>query len=75
MLEDAQKKEKQANMPIVDAKLVMMALAAVLAVQHFPRKWKIGKASLQHRVPGPPGKWHSAWLISSANSNPGGKRR
>ena len=38
MLEDAQKKAKQANMPIAEAKLVMMALAAVLAVQHFFRK-------------------------------------
>ena len=38
LLEDAQKKAKQAHMPIADAKLVMMALAAVLAVQHFPRK-------------------------------------
>jgi hypothetical protein len=38
MLEDAQKKAKQAGMPIADIKLVMMALAAVLAAQHFPRK-------------------------------------
>jgi hypothetical protein len=38
LLEDAQKKAKHANMPIADAKLVMMALAAVLAVQHFPRE-------------------------------------
>jgi len=36
MLEDAQKKAKSANMPIADAKLVMMALAAVLTEQHFP---------------------------------------
>ena len=35
LLEDAQKKAKRANMPIADAKLVMMALAAVLAVQNF----------------------------------------
>ena len=35
MLEDAQKKAKRTNMPIADAKLVMMALAAVRAVQHF----------------------------------------
>ena len=38
LLEDAQKKAKQAQMPIADAELVMMALAEVLAVQHFPRK-------------------------------------
>jgi hypothetical protein len=38
MLEEAQKKAKQAGMPIADIKLVMMALAAVLAAQHFPRK-------------------------------------
>jgi hypothetical protein len=31
MMEDAQKKSKQAGMPIVDVKLVMMALAAILA--------------------------------------------
>jgi hypothetical protein len=38
MLEDAQKKAQCANMPIADIKLVMMASAAVLATQHFPRK-------------------------------------
>ena len=38
MLEGAQKKAKRAGMPIADVKLVMMALAAVLAAQHFPRK-------------------------------------
>jgi len=38
LLEDAQKKAKRAQMPIADAELVMMAFAAVLAVQHFPRK-------------------------------------
>jgi hypothetical protein len=37
MLEDAQKKAKRAGMPIADVKLVM-ASAAVLAAQHFPRK-------------------------------------
>ena len=38
MLEDAQKKAKRAGMPIADVELVIMALAAVLAAQHFPRK-------------------------------------
>jgi hypothetical protein len=38
MMEDAQKKAKQAGMPIVDIKLVMMASAAVLAAQHFPQE-------------------------------------
>jgi hypothetical protein len=38
MLEDAQKKAKRAGMPIADVELVMMASAAVLAVQHFPRE-------------------------------------
>ena len=38
MLEDAQKKVKWANMPIAEAELVMMASAAVLAVQHFPHE-------------------------------------
>ena len=38
LLEDAQKKAKRAQMPISDAKLVMMASTAVLAVQHFPRE-------------------------------------
>ena len=38
MLEDAQKKAKRADMPIADVELVMMASAAVLAAQHFPRK-------------------------------------
>jgi hypothetical protein len=38
MLEDAQKKARRAGMPIADVELVMMASAAVLAAQHFPRK-------------------------------------
>ncbi len=38
MMEDAQKKVKRAAMPIADVELVMMALAGVLAAQHFPRK-------------------------------------
>ncbi len=39
MMEDAQKKAKWAGMPIIaNVKLVMMASAAVLAAQHFPRK-------------------------------------
>ncbi len=36
MIEDAQKKAKQAGMPIADMELVMMALAVILAAQHFP---------------------------------------
>ena len=38
MMEDAQKMAKRANMPIANVKLVMMALAAVLGGQHFPRE-------------------------------------
>jgi hypothetical protein len=38
MMEDSQKKAKQAGMPIADVKLVMMALAAILAAQHFPQE-------------------------------------
>jgi hypothetical protein len=38
MMEDAQKKAKQAGMPIADVELVMMALAAVLAAQHSPQE-------------------------------------
>jgi hypothetical protein len=38
MMEDAQKRAKWAGMPIAEVKLVMMALAAVLAAQHFPRE-------------------------------------
>ena len=38
MLEEAQKKAKQADMPIIDIKLVMMAKAAVLVAMHHPRK-------------------------------------
>jgi hypothetical protein len=38
MLEDAQKKMTRAGMPIANIKLVMMASAAILAAQHFPRK-------------------------------------
>jgi hypothetical protein len=38
MMEDTQKKLKRAGMPIADIELVMIALAAVLAVQDYPRK-------------------------------------
>jgi hypothetical protein len=38
MMENAQKKAKQAGMPITDVKFVMIALAAVLEAQHFPRE-------------------------------------
>ncbi len=38
MMEDAQKKAKQAGMPIADVELMMMSLAAVLAAQHFQRE-------------------------------------
>jgi hypothetical protein len=36
MMEDAQKKAMRAGMPIPDVELVIMALAAVFAAQHFP---------------------------------------
>jgi hypothetical protein len=39
MLEDAQKKAKRAGMPIANIELIMMALAAILAAQHFP--WEV----------------------------------
>ena len=38
MMEDAQKKAKQAGMPIADVKLVMLASAAVITAQHFLHK-------------------------------------
>ena len=38
MLEEAQKKAKRAGMPIADIKLVIKALAAVLAAMHYPHK-------------------------------------
>jgi len=38
MMENVQKKAKRAGMPIADVELVMMAFAAVLVAQHFPRK-------------------------------------
>jgi hypothetical protein len=38
MMEDTQKKAKRAGMPIANVELVMMALAAVLAAQHYPHE-------------------------------------
>ncbi len=38
MMEDAQKKAKQAGMPIADVELVMITLAAIFAAQHFPQE-------------------------------------
>jgi hypothetical protein len=53
MMEDAPKKAKQAGMPIADVKLVMMALATVLAAQHFPCEvdnWE-GLPAASHTLP------------------------
>ncbi len=38
VMKDAQQKTKRASMPISNIELVMMALAAVLAAQHFPHE-------------------------------------
>jgi hypothetical protein len=38
MMEDAQNEAMRASMPIANIELVKMALAAVLAAQHFPHK-------------------------------------
>jgi hypothetical protein len=38
MMEDVQKKAKRVGMPIADIELVIMASAAVLAAQHYPRE-------------------------------------
>jgi hypothetical protein len=38
MMEDAQKKAKQAGKPITNVELVMMALAAILTAHHFPQE-------------------------------------
>jgi hypothetical protein len=38
MMEDAQKKTKQAGMPIANVELVMMVLVAVLSAQHIPQE-------------------------------------
>ncbi len=38
MMEDAKKKAKWAGMPIANVQLVMVASAAVLTAQHFPRE-------------------------------------
>jgi hypothetical protein len=62
LLEDAQKKAKRAQMPIADAELVMMASAAVLAVQHFPRKvedWE-GLPALSRTWPA----WKTAFCLA-----------
>jgi hypothetical protein len=43
MMNNAQKKARQAGMPIANIELVMIALVAVLAAQHFPHEvdnWK-----------------------------------
>ena len=73
MMEDAQKKAERAGMPIAYVKLVMMASAAVLAAQHFPREvddweglpavnrtWRAWKVAfhLAHLTPAPtPSRW------------------
>jgi hypothetical protein len=57
MMRDAQKKAMRASVPIVDIKLIMMALVAVLVAEHFPRKvdWE-----------GLPTKAHTwqAWMVA-----------
>ena len=56
MLEEAQKKAKRAGMPIAKIELVMLALAAVLAVMHFPRE-----VDAWEGLPAPRRTW-SAWI-------------
>jgi hypothetical protein len=69
MMEDAQKKAKWAGMPIADVKLVMMASVAVLAAQHFPRKWMIGRAYRPLTARGEPGRLPSVLPTSNASTN------
>jgi hypothetical protein len=74
MMEDAQKKAKRAAMPIADVKLVMMALAAVLAAQHFLQEvddweglsaincmWRAWKVCLLSGPPQTPAPTSSIW--------------
>ena len=56
-------------MPIADVKLVMMALAAVLAAQHYPREVDDWESLRPVRVHGRPGRSHYAWPTSNANAN------
>jgi hypothetical protein len=58
MMEDAQKKATRAGMPIADVELVMIALAAVLAAQHFPCKADDCKG-----LPTTPNTWQ-AWKVA-----------
>ncbi len=69
MMEDAQKKAKRAGTPIADVQLVMMALAAVLAAQHFPHENDDWEGLPSGLVRGKPGRWLSALPTSSASAN------
>jgi hypothetical protein len=67
MMEDAPKKANWAGIPIADVELVMMALVAVLAAQHFPHEvndWECPRVA--H---GKPGRWLSALLTSNVSAN------
>jgi hypothetical protein len=58
MLEEAQKKAKRVGMPIADIKLIMMASAAILTAQNFPREvdnWE--------GLPANSGSW-AAWKMA-----------
>ena len=67
MLEEAQKKAKGGGMPIANVKLVMMALVAVLAAMHFPRKVDNWEGSSHSDAHGRRGKHLSTPPTSSAN--------
>ncbi len=69
MMEDAQKKVKQAGMPVADVELVMMASAAILAAQQFLQEvddWEGLPAINAH---GEPGRLPSIWTTSNASAN------
>ncbi len=61
-MEDAQKRAKKAGMPIVDVKLVMMALATILAAKHFLQEvddWE-GFPAINHTR----GAWKVAFCLA-----------
>jgi hypothetical protein len=60
MMKDAQKKAMRAGMPIANIKLVMMALAALLAAQHFPHEVNDWEGLLTKSHTCRLGRWHSA---------------
>jgi hypothetical protein len=68
-MKDAQKKAKQAGMPVADVEWVMMASAAILPAQFFLQEVDDWEGSRPSTARGEPERLPSIWPTSNASAN------